>query len=58
MVTITIWDADGNIVVQEQCEAQIATDEQIADMVSLIEGGCPAHLASYLALTSGMRSND
>ncbi len=51
MLEITIYDADGNVVTHEEVEAQTATDEQIADMISLIEGGCPAYIASYLAMT-------
>lgn len=52
MLEITIWDVDGDIVVQEQVEAFTATDEQIADMVAMIEGGCPAYLAAQVAIAT------
>jgi hypothetical protein len=51
-VTITIWDAAGNVVVHETAPAQTATQEEIDEMVILIESGCPAWLASQIVALS------
>lgn len=49
-IEITVYDAEGNVVMSEVSEAQTATDEQINEMVALIEGGMPAHMAAALVV--------
>ena len=44
-VEVTIWDADGNIVVQEVDKCFVATQEQIDQMVGLINLGYTAEMA-------------
>jgi hypothetical protein len=47
-IEITIFDAAGNVVSRDVSPAQTATQEEIDEMVSLIENGCPAWLASQI----------
>lgn len=44
-VEITIWDADGNVVVQESTKCFTATQEEIDFMVDLISKGLTAEEA-------------
>lgn len=46
---ITIWDDEGNIVRHEYIKCDLASDVEIADMITMIEKGTPAHLAAFLA---------
>ena len=46
---VTIWNDRGEIVVDEICKVQTASEEEITDMIGLIENGCPAHTAMFLA---------
>lgn len=48
LLEITIWNANGHIVVHEFCEAQTATQEEIDTMVELIGGGIPARDAANI----------
>lgn len=45
---ITIWDCDGNIVVDELQPCATATDAQIDEMVDLIASGIPARISAIL----------
>ena len=51
-IHVTIWDDKGNVVVDETCECQTATQEEIDQMVMMIESGTPAALAAVLAKQS------
>lgn len=51
---ITISDAAGNVVRDEIVKAAEATQQQIDEMVSMIEGGCPAWMAAA-AVINGPR---
>lgn len=48
MLRVTIYDAEGNIVTDEYCEAQTASQEELDEMIALIGNGAPAHLAASL----------
>lgn len=39
IMTITIFDAEGNVVLHEECEAPTASQQEIDDAVAMIEGG-------------------
>lgn len=45
-MTVTLFDAAGNIVRQDTAEVPAATEEEISAMIDLIEGGMPAHMAA------------
>ena len=46
---VTIWNDKGEIVVHEFYDAPTATPEEIEEAIFLIENGCPAHTAMFLA---------
>jgi hypothetical protein len=48
-IEITIYDAAGNVTRHHKGMADTATDDEIAEMVSMIESGTPAYLAAILA---------
>jgi rRNA processing protein Krr1/Pno1 len=47
-IQITIFDKDGNVVIDEESEADTASDAEIEEMVRLIDQGLPAHIAASL----------
>lgn len=47
-IEITIYDAAGEVVSYDVCEAQTATEAEVNEMVALIDGGAPAYLAAML----------
>lgn len=47
-VRITIWDRDGNVIVDEMQPCATATDREIDEMIELIVEGVPAHISAYL----------
>lgn len=49
-IEITVYDADSTVISHDIVPAQTATDAEINEMIALIEGGCPAHLAAQLVL--------
>jgi len=51
-IEITIWDVDGNVVTHEFSKSQIATQNEIDEMVQLIENSMPAWLAARLVTRS------
>lgn len=48
-IEITIWNDKGEVVVHDTCDAPEATEAEIAETISLIQNGMPAHEAARLA---------
>lgn len=47
---ITIYNENSEIVIHEIVKAQTASQKEIDEMVSMIEGGCPAYLAASMII--------
>lgn len=47
-IQIKIWNDKNEIVVDEMVEAPTASEQEINEMVSLIENGCPANIAANI----------
>lgn len=52
LLEVTQWDKDGNTTVHEFVEPMRATQSEIDEIVMMIEGGCPAHIAAAVVINS------
>lgn len=55
MIEITIWNDKGEIVTHEVSKAQKVSPEEVKEMISLIDGGMSAEMASRLVVGSRVK---